>query len=167
MAVDNNPHIPEVLSISQMAKLLNLSRSRFYTLVSENIFLPPIYSPENKRPFFTQEIAEKNLQVKKNNVGINGKIVLFYSSRNNSSLPAHKKKSRKNKLENNSTGDNHQDLKEGLAALGLSNVSDAQIESALKKSFPQGTENIPNGEILKAVFLTIKRQNSTDNVNGY
>ena len=164
MAVNNNPNIPEILSITQMAKLLNLSRSRFYQLVSEGIFLPPIYS-ENKRPYFTFEMAEKNLEGKKNNVGVNGKIVLFYSSRNNSSLPAHKEKSGKNKSQNNSVENNYQDLRDGLSALGLSNVSDAQIESALKNSFPQGTTNIDSSEILKRVFLSIKRQNSTDNQN--
>ena len=159
MAVDNNPDIPDILSITQMAKLLNLSRSRFYTLMSEDIFLPPIYSPENKRPYFTAEIARKNLQVKKNNVGVNGKICLFYSSRNDSSLPVHKKKLGKNNLQNNLT----QTLREGLCALGLNNISYDQIESALKTSFPQGVAGIEEGEILRQVFLSIKRQNSTDN----
>ena len=81
MAVNNNSHIPEILSIAQMARLLNLSRSRLYQLITENIFLPPIYSPENKRPYFTSDIARKNLDVKQNNVGINGKICMFYTSR--------------------------------------------------------------------------------------
>ena len=161
--LDNNPHIPDVLSISQMAKLLNLSRSRFYQLMSENIFLPPKYSSDSKRPFYTREIAERNLEVKKNNVGINGKVVLFYS-KNSSTTYVHKKKSQKNRSNNTSTEDNHQDLKEGLLALGLSNVSDAQIESALKQSFPQGTENIPEGEVLRAVFLSIKRRNTEHNL---
>ena len=162
MAVDNNPNIPAVLSISQMAKLLNLSRSRFYTLMSEGIFLPPIYSASNKRPYFTAEIAQKNLQAKKNNVGVNGKICLFYSR--NSSSCVHKKKLRKNKLQNNSAEDEYEDLREGLGALGLSNISDAQIGSALKSCFPNGTADTPEGEILRAVFLSIKRQNTEHNL---
>ena len=164
MSVDNNS-IPEILSITQMANLLDLSRSRFYQLTSEGIFLPPIYSTSNKRPYFTAEIAQRNIAVKRHNLGVNGKICLFYSSRNNSPSFTHKKKSGKNKLQNNTTEDKYEDLRQGLGALGLSNISDGQIESALKKSFPQGTENIPEGEILRAVFLSIKRQNSTDNVN--
>ena len=163
MAVDNNPNIPEILSITQMAHLLNLSRSRFYQLVAEDIFLPPIHSPENKRPYFTSDMARKNLEVKKNNLGVNGQIVLFYSSRNNSLSLTHKKKSGKNKSGNNSTEDNHQDLKDGLLALGLSNVSDAQIESALSNCFPNGTETVDEGQVLRSVFLSIKRRNSTDN----
>ena len=163
MAVDNNPNIPDILSITQMARLLCLSRSRFYQLMSENIFLPPIYSASNKRPYFTSEMAEQNMAVKKNNVGVNGKIVLFYSSRNNSILPTHRKKSGKNKSINNIVEDTHKDVKEGLCALGLSGVSNAQIESTLASCFPGGTGGTPEGEILRAVFLSIKRQNSTDN----
>ena len=165
MSVDNNLNIPEILSITQMSELLNLSRSRFYKLMSENIFLPPIYNVANKRPYFTSDMAEKNLQVKRNNLGMNGRIILFYTARNSSPLVAHKKKSQKKKSNNIPAEDNHQDLKEGLCALGLNGVSDAQIESALKKSFPQGTTNIVDGEVLRAVFLSIKRRNSTDNVN--
>ena len=167
MAVDNNVHIPEILSIAQMARLLNLSRSRVYQLTTEGIFLPPIYgsSEKSKRPYYTAEIAQRNIEVKRNNVGVNGKLCMFYSSRNNSSLSTHRKKSEGKKAIDKSTEDNHQDLKEGLIALGLSNVSDGQIESALKKSFPQGRANTSDGEILRAVFLSIKHQNTTDNVN--
>ena len=165
MSVTNSPNIPEILSITQISKLLNLSRSRYYQLVSEGVFLPPIYSTDTKRPYYTAEMARKNLEVKKNSVGINGKIVLFYTSRNAPTTSVHKQRPKESKLLNNPTGDNHQDLIEGLSALGLSNVSDAQIESALKKVFPQGIENIDSGEILRQVFLSIKRQDSTDNVN--
>ena len=90
---------------------------------------------------------------------------MFYTSRNAPTTSVHKQRPKESKLLNNPTGDNHQDLIEGLSALGLSNVSDAQIESALKKVFPQGIENIDSGEILRQVFLSIKRQDSTDNVN--
>lgn len=163
---DNNVNIPDILSITQMSKLLNLSRSRFYQLMSENIFLPPIYSTNSKRPFYTKEIAERNLVVKKNNTGVNGKVVLFYTSRNSSPLLPRKKKYQKDKINNISTEDNHTDnIREGLSALGLDGVSDSQIESAVKKCFPEGTDNIDFGEILRQVFLSIRRWNTTDNVN--
>lgn len=114
MSVDKDVNIPEILSVTQMARLLNLSRSRLYQLVSENIFLPPIYN-DSKRPYFTSDMAIKNLEAKKNNVGINGKVVLFYTSRNSSVPYVHKKKSHRNKSNNIPTGDNHQNLKEGLS----------------------------------------------------
>ena len=161
---DNNPNIPDVLSISQMSKLLNLSRSRFYQLMSEGIFLPPIYNVANKRPYFTSEMAIKNILAKKNNVGINGKVVLFYTSRNSSVPYVHKKKTQKDKIHNLSTEDKYQDIREGLSALGLDGVSDSQIESAVKQSFPQGTKDVPEGEILRAIFLSIKRRNTEHNL---
>ena len=162
---NNNPSIPDILSMSDMARLVNLSRSRFYQLVSEGIFLPPIYNIENKRPYFTKEIAEKNLQLKRNNVGANGKIVLFYSSRSSSSYTKIGRGSRKVESNRPAAQSNHQDFREGLAALGLRDVSDAQIESAVRSSFPQGAADVADEEILRQVFLSIKRWNSTDNVN--
>ena len=164
MSVDKDVNIPEILSITQMAKFLNLSRSRFYQLMSEGVFLPPKYSKETKRPFYTAEMGRRNIEAKKNNVGINGKVVLFYTSRNSPTPYVHKKISSRNKSNNISTEDNHQDLKEGLCALGLNGVSDAQIESALSSCFPNGTETVDEGQVLRAVFLSIKRRNSEHNL---
>ena len=164
MSVDNNPNIPDVLSISQMAKLLNLSRSRVYQLASEGVFLPPIYSADTKRPYYTADMARRNLEAKINNKGINGKICLFYTSRNSSVPHVHKKKTPGNKKNNISPEDKFQDIREGLSALGLEGVSDAQIESALKQSFPEGEKDVPEGEILRAIFLQIKRRNSEHNL---
>ena len=162
---NNNPSIPDVLSMSDMARLVNLSRSRFYQLISEGIFHPPIYNIKSKRPFYSREIAEKNLQLKRNNVGANGKIVLFYCSRSSSPYTKISRGSRKVESNRPVAQSNHQELKEGLAALGLRDVSDVQIDSALRECFPDGTENTDSAEILRQVFLSIKRQNTTDNVN--
>ena len=124
------------------------------------------FCPFGKRPYFTSDMAIKNLEAKKNNVGINGKIVLFYTSRNSSVPYVHKKKTPGNKKNNIPTEDKHTDIKQGLSALGLNDVSYAQIESALSSCFPDGTGNTAEGEILRQVFLSIRRWNSRDNVNG-
>ena len=95
--VDN---LPEYISCSHMARLLNLSRSRFYMLISpeEGIFLPPIYNVETRRPYYTRAMAQTNLECKRRNQGVNGKMCMFYSARsstrNNNGVGKTKKKSK-------------------------------------------------------------------------
>ena len=154
--------LPEIISINQLCSLMGISRSRYYQILSEGLILPPTHS-DSKRPYFTREMALRNLAVKKNNFGVNGKICLFYnvrdspisSSKNNSPKKENKKK----------TTDKNTDMIEGLSCLGLNDIKSSQIEVALKKSFPSGTDYVEEGEILKQVYCQIKAQNSNDNVN--
>ena len=55
-------------------------------------------------------------------------------------------------------------LVEGLTALGLSAATGAQVEQAKKELFPNGTSGMDQAEVLRAVFLHLKRKNSGDNV---
>ena len=50
--------------------------------------------------------------------------------------------------------------------MGLENIKASQIEEAIKKCFPDGVDQVDEGEILKQVYCLIKAQNTTDNVNG-
>jgi hypothetical protein len=55
-------------------------------------------------------------------------------------------------------------LLEGLNALGLTTATAAQVEQVTKELFPNGTEDLDRGEVLKAVFLHLRRQNPGDKV---
>jgi len=154
--------IPEFLSINSLCSLMGISRSRYYQLISEGLILPPIQS-DSKRPYFTRELALKNLEVKKNNIGINGKICIFYNCRVSSISSAKKHGKKDNKKQ---TTDKYDDLIIGLNSLGIQNIKPAQVDDAIKKCFPSGTDQVDEGEVLKQVFCLIKAQNSTDNVNG-
>ena len=158
---NHNNHIPEYVSMTQMAQILNLSRSRFYQLVDDNFFLKPLHLTSNKRPVYTKEMALENISFRKNNFGANKKIVMFYSSRNPSVVTTRKKRAKKDGPKGDiSTNNKYSDLIDTLEGLGLNNVTVSQVESILKKSFPEGTDNIDESEILRAVFKSIKCQNS-------
>lgn len=154
--------IPEIVSINQLCSLMSISRGRYYQILAEGLLHPPVYSDSN-RPYFTRELALENIAVKKNNIGVNGKICIFYNCAPSisSAKNINKKKEQKNK-----TTDKHTDLIEGLSCLGLDEISNPQVEAALKKCFPNGVENVEEGEILRQVYCLIKEQNSNDNVNG-
>jgi len=156
--MDNS--LPEIISINQLCSLMSISRSRYYQILSEGLILPPILS-DSKRPYFTRELALKNLAVKKNNIGVNGKICIFYNSNKSSNISA---KNNNNKKENKKkTTNKYIDIIDGLSSLGIDEVSKSQIEDALKKCFPDGTNNVDEGEILRQVFCLISKQNTTDN----
>ncbi len=50
------------------------------------------------------------------------------------------------------------DILEGVRALGLSMSTYAQVEAAVKSAFPQGTREASQGEVIRAVFLALQRQ---------
>ena len=62
------------------------------------------------------------------------------------------------------TTNGHAALLDGLAALGLTSATAAQVDIALKDLYPGGTDLDDGGDILRAVFLFLKRQNTADNV---
>jgi hypothetical protein len=53
---------------------------------------------------------------------------------------------------------------EGLRALGLTSISAAQVEPVIAELFPDGTSEADQGEVIRAVFLRLRRQNSGDSV---
>ena len=52
---------------------------------------------------------------------------------------------------------------DGLACLGLQDVKPSQVESVISKLYPEGVQNVDEGDLLKAVYRAIVAQNSTDN----
>ena len=156
---NDNPYIPPVVSMTQMARLLNLSRSRFYQLISGNILLPPIYSLDSRRPHYNEEMARRNIQVRRSNVGINGQIIIFYAGRNKTTNTTPTKTTVKEKPSKTSPG-RHDELIDALERLGIENVSASQVEDALSKCYPDGTDNIDKDEILRTIFRYLKRRNN-------
>jgi hypothetical protein len=148
------------VTVAEMARMVRLSRARFYQLQQAGVFPSPVYDVSTRRPVYVQELQEVCLEVRRRNCGINGKPILFYSHRLGSA-PG-KPKASKPKLEAK-RGDVTA-LIDGLNALGLTSATAAEILKVTRQLFPQGTEGIDQGEVLRAVFLHLKRKNSRDNV---
>ena len=155
--------IGDVVSIQQLCSLLSISRSRYYQLVNAGYLAPPVYSTDTKRAYFTRELAEKNLSVVKNNVGLNGKVCLFYHTRRRTGkMPTSPVKS-PNQVPSKKADSTCQELTEQLSLLGLKNLKSAQVEMVISKLYPEGIQNLDEGEVLKTVYRAIVAQNSTDN----
>ena len=149
-----------VVSVAEMARMVGLSRARFYQLVGEGIFPSPLYCVHTRRPFFSEEMQAVCMDVRKRNCGVNGKPILFYAARHPlGSQPRPVKKPKAEPKQKNQ----YADLLDGLRGLGL-DVTAAQVEPVVKELFPAGIHNLDCGEVIRGVFLRMKRQNPTDKV---
>jgi hypothetical protein len=141
------------VTVAEMVKMLGLGRTRFYELVQAGIFPSPVYIVSNRRPIYTDELQQVCLDVRRQNCGINGAPVVFNRCRPRPS--GEPKQGRKMAAEPKAT-DQHADLMDALRALGLAAKPD-QVEAALKQLYPNGVENVDQGQLIKTVFLYMKR----------
>lgn len=145
-----------IVTVSEMARMCGLSRARFYQLQKAGIFPSPLYDVKTRRPIYVEEMQEVCLEVRRRNCGINGKPILFYARRNPLAPP--KSKSRKAKAPAPKV-EQYPELVEALQALGLSGVTGAQVGVAIKEVFPQGTAGVEQPELVRSVFLYLRRKN--------
>jgi len=151
-----NQQTKSVVSVAEMARMVGLSRQRFYQLMGRT-FPFPLYYVATRRPFYPEEMQEVCLEVRKRNCGINGKPVLFYSGHRPSVVKPKGRNRRPAKRQQ------YAGVVEGLSALGLP-VKHEQVASSVKQLFPNGIDGKDEGEVLRDVFLYLKRQNSGDKV---
>ena len=143
-----------VVSVAEMARMVGLSRSRFYQLVGTT-FPVPLYDVATHRPFYDESMQQICIDVRRRNCGVDGKPVFFYCRGANAPLPKRKPKPAKSSQ--------YVDLIDGLQALGLATTAE-RVAEAMHFLYPKGAGATSESEVLRSVFLHIKRQNTADNV---
>jgi hypothetical protein len=145
---DKKVSMKAVVSVSEMAVMVGLSRARFYQLLQAQIFPQPVFDLRTRRPFYTQDLQDKCLTIKESGVGFSGQYFLFYSPRkNNRSVP-------KNSVLKK--GSKYQDIREALATMGM-DVSDEQVSKAVTDVFPDGIESKDQGIVLRELYRYFKK----------
>lgn len=146
-----NVDLKAAVTVAEMARMLGLSRSRFYQLIGKAF--PQPNRDEGGRPFFDEEGQKVCLEVRRRNCGIDGKPILFYATRSRTVTAPIK---RANKPKSEASKGNS--ILEAVRALGLISITAAQVDQATKELFPDGTEQVPHGEVVRAVFLRLQRR---------
>jgi hypothetical protein len=146
-----------------MAALVGLSRQRFMQLVKVGVFPPPLRDETTGRPYYTDEMQAVCLDVRKRNVGINGKVVMFYARRSTAAAPSRPRTVKPTKPKTVTT-DRYADIVAGLHGLGLTSATGEQVAQAVAELFPQGTAGVDQGEVIRAVFLHLRGKNSAGNI---
>ena len=152
------------VSVSEMAKMVGLSRARFYQLVGAGTFPEPSHDPETRRPYFDEGQQAVCLDVRRRNCGVDGKPVLFYARRAQvRPAPAQPRTTTESKTHSD-THDKHLDILEAVKALGLTTATIADVRAAVNETYPGGVAGIDEGEVLRTVFLKLKGRNKDDNL---
>lgn len=145
--MNDNGH-NSICSVSQMAKLLGLSRTRFYQLSERGVFPPPVYSITSKRPFHTHDLRNQCLQIRKTGIGHNGRPVIF----NN------KVKSKAKILQKEKPRQDYSRFLELLAQVGRK-TSAKQVQMALETLYPDNTiQQFSDEKILRDLDQHFKKK---------
>ena len=131
-------NLKAVCSVSEMARLLCLSRSRFYQLKKQGVFPQPHYDIATKRPFYPQHLQERCLEIRNTGIGHNRQRVLFYTRRKKGSPgPKHAAPARYHVLIN------------VLAQMGVK-TTPKELKVALKNVYPEGLpQHIDDGLVIR------------------
>ena len=142
------------VTVAEVARMVGLSRARFYQLIDAGIFPPPERDSETGRPFYGKELQQVCLDVRRRNCGVNGKPILFYARR----LPTSTTPAKPPKMTAKPTPQ-ADPLAHGLDAvksLGLMTATLTGVTEAVKELFPGGIEGVEEGEVIRKVFLRLK-----------
>jgi hypothetical protein len=163
------------VSVSDMARLVGLSRSRFHQLLKQGFFPAPQKCDETKRPYYDSAGQLTCLEVRRTHRGINGRTVMFYARRFGRSedmklrlkpkpLSAQSSSARKEKpTPPPSTPSKLDILVESLKQLGMPTVTKAEATDASNACFGAGDQKPSDEAALVAVFRYLSRQNSGGN----
>ena len=127
------PQTKAVVSVSEMARMLGLSRARFYQLLGTT-FPKPITDEASGRPCYPEELQRVCLEARRRNCGIDGKPVLFYARR---LKPTVTRRTSKPKPVVQRDG-LLTEVADAIRSLGMKAVSDGQVAVVIKELYPAG-----------------------------
>jgi hypothetical protein len=144
----NGNCLKAVCSVSQMARAIGLSRASFYAYVKRGVFLAPIYSLMNKRPFYTADMQAENLAARQTGIGANGQYVIWYEKTQPAAGEPTRQPVRRER---------YASLLDRLKALGLDKLTAAQVEEAVAANFPDGVDGVEEDVVLRVVNRHFRR----------
>lgn len=137
-----------VVTVSEMADLCQLSRSRFYDLMEAGVFPKPVLHPSSKRPMYDRDMQEKCLEIRETGIGANGQPVLFNRKPKKGAPPPPRRKAGEKKAD-------HADLLDALKGLGLTTTAQV-VNEAVAALYPNGPVGIDQGDVVRKVFLHLQ-----------
>ena len=156
-----------VVTVAEMARMVGLSRARFYQLIG-TAFPHPQYDVTTKRPLYVEQQQEVCLEVRRRNCGVDGKPILFYARRIGAGAPR-ASATASTTASASTPAPRSRPMKPpedpvvaSIKALGLTSVTAAEVRAAVKETYSSGVNGIDQGEVVRAVFLRLKRRNPAD-----
>lgn len=117
------------VSVTDMARMVGLSRARFYQLVKRGTFPSSDQDQLTSRPCYLEEKQRQILEARRRNCGVDGKPILFYSRRRDLGSAKTQRPPKTQPKNNQFT-----ELLDGLAALNVTTTI-GQVEPVVKELF--------------------------------
>ena len=143
-------NLKPIISISEMCKILNLSRGRFYQLLKSGFFPKTLTDDRSKRPYFNQELQGKCIECRQSGIGVNGSYMLFYSPRKSETVSEMKRGKQK-------IDPALKELTDTLKTMGLETTVE-QVQKYLLEIYPSGVDKIEQGVVIRELFRFLKSQ---------
>ncbi len=144
------------VSVTEMARMLGLSRARFYQLVRSGTFPAADHDPLTERPFYGEEAQRRCLEVRRKNCGIDGKPVLFYARRRD----AGESKAPPRPARPMSKHNQYADVIDYLLRAKIT-MTAAEVETFVKDELAKGADGIGTTEGIVQAIIERRRQKSS------
>ncbi len=139
MTPDTN--LKAVCSITELTRKLGMSRARFYQLLEMGVFPKPVYCIRTRRPFYTLDLQQKCMDIRKTGIGNNNLPIIFYTARKNTYRRCHNQLDRK-----------YEELTDILKQMGL-NITCNNVKNAVKTLYPEKLTQQPvEGTVIRDMF---------------
>lgn len=148
-----------VVSVTEMASMVGLSRARFYQLVKRGTFPSADLDTVSNRPCYGEEKQRLILEARRRNCGVDGVPILFYSRRRDCGrvkVPTRPAKPKGNRNQ-------YAELLGLLQQVRISTTA-AQVEAVVNELYPTGIDGIDPGKVVGAIIERLRGQNPTDKV---
>ena len=141
------PSAKAAVSVSEMAEMCSLSRSRWYEFMEAGVFPKPIPIPPMKRPGYDWELQQKCLEIRATGIGLNGPVVFNRKQG---------RQTRARRPANNRPFDPAiEPICDAVKALGLTTTPHA-VSHAVALLYPTGIASQDQGEVIRSVFLHLQ-----------
>ena len=136
-----------IVSMTEIAQMVQLSRARFYQLLQSGFFPTPLHDERSKRPYYDLELQKKILECRQSGIGVDGSFMLFYSPRKNGTTS----KAGRKKID-----PQVKELAEILESMGL-DITVKQVQQGLIELYPDGTDSLEQGVVIRELFRYFKK----------
>ncbi len=139
------------ITVSEMADLCRISRSRFYELLKAGVFPKPVQHPSSMRPHYDLDLIAKCLEIRATGQGLTGPV-LFNRKAKNTGQPKPKPQ---RLVKTQSVDPAIEAIVDAVKALGLTTTPQAVCD-AVATLYPSGISGVEQGEVIRKAFLLLQ-----------
>ena len=147
-----NQSIKAAVSVSEMAELCEVSRSRWYELVDAGVFPAPVVILPIKRPVYDRTLIQKCLEIKESGISLGGWPVVWNRKRKKSSLTKQKATP---PVKGQTADPLIEPIFDAVKALGLTTTMQA-VTDAVAAYYPTGIADQGQGDVIRKTFLYLQ-----------